>query len=156
MLIDILEQIGGSLAKIVYFTSSADREGGRLHFKKIETEKIDECIDFIADLVADARLLTPENTNYVLKATGGGAYLFFDKLQERLPGVIIQKEDEMDCLINGKQRCFYAVKDGITNVRLGLNFFITEIPYEVFTYNEQETDPMRFEEKTRDIYPYMV
>ncbi|CAO3608782.1 unnamed protein product [Mucor fragilis] len=134
----IAVDIGGSLAKIVYFTSSADREGGRLHFKKIETEKIDECIDFIADLVADARLLTPENTNYVLKATGGGAYLFFDKLQERLPGVIIQKEDEMDCLING------------------LNFFITEIPYEVFTYNEQETDPMRFEEKTRDIYPYML
>ncbi|KAL9536969.1 hypothetical protein MBANPS3_012206 [Mucor bainieri] len=134
----IAVDIGGSLAKIVYFTSSADREGGRLHFKKIETEKIDECIDFIADLVADARLLTPENTNYVLKATGGGAYLFFDKLQERLPGVTIQKEDEMDCLING------------------LNFFITEIPYEVFTYNEQETDPMRFEEKTRDIYPYML
>lgn len=39
---------------------------------------------------------------------------------------------------------------------IGLNFFITEIPYEVFTYNEQEEDPMRFEEKTRDIYPYMV
>ncbi|CEP10507.1 hypothetical protein [Parasitella parasitica] len=134
----IAVDIGGSLAKIVYFTSSPDRVGGRLHFKKIETEKIDECIDFIADLVADARVLTPENTNYVLKATGGGAYLFFDKLQERLPGVIIQKEDEMDCLING------------------LNFFITEIPYEVFTYNEQETDPMRFEEKTRDVYPYML
>jgi type II pantothenate kinase len=50
-------------------------------------------------------LLTPENTNYVLKATGGGAYLFFDKLQERLPGVTIQKEDEMDCLITGKQCC---------------------------------------------------
>ncbi|KAI8641254.1 pantothenate kinase [Parasitella parasitica] len=134
----IAVDIGGSLAKIVYFTSSPDRAGGRLHFKKIETENIDECIDFIADLVADARVLTPENTNYVLKATGGGAYLFFDKFQERLPGVVIQKEDEMDCLING------------------LNFFITEIPYEVFTYNEQETDPMSFEEKTRDIYPYML
>lgn len=41
-----------------------------------------------------------------------------------------------------------------TNIALGLNFFITEIPYEVFTYTEQE--PMRFEEKTRDIYPYML
>lgn len=48
-------------------------------------------------------------------------------------------------------------KDAISNSeKIGLNFFITEIPYEVFTYNEQETDPMRFEEKTRDIYPYMV
>lgn len=131
--------IGGSLAKIVYFTSSStDKSGGRLHFKKIETERIDECIDFVAELMADARLLSPDNTHFVLKATGGGAYLFYDKLEERLPGVIVQKEDEMDCLITG------------------LNFFITEIPYEVFTYNEQEPDPMRFEEKTRDIYPYML
>lgn len=51
--------------------------------------------------MADARLMTPDNTNLVLKATGGGAYLFYEKLQERLPGVIIQKEDEMDCLITG-------------------------------------------------------
>ncbi|KAI7900064.1 pantothenate kinase [Cokeromyces recurvatus] len=134
----IAVDIGGSLAKIVYFTSSADRAGGRLHFKKIETEKIDECIDFLADLMDDARLLAPKNTPLVLKATGGGAYLFFDKLKNKLPGVIIQKEDEMDCLITG------------------LNFFITEIPFEVFTYNEQEQDPMQFEEKTRDIYPYML
>lgn len=52
--------------------------------------------------MADARPLTPENTSLVLKATGGGAYLFYDKLQARLPGVIVQKEDEMDCLITGK------------------------------------------------------
>ncbi|KAI8985135.1 pantothenate kinase [Pilobolus umbonatus] len=130
--------IGGSLAKIVYFTSSRRRKGGRLHFKKVETEKIDECIDFLAELMTDARLLTPDNTNLVLKATGGGAYLFYDKLQKALPGVIIQKEDEMDCLITG------------------LNFFIAEIPYEVFTYNEQEVDPMHFEEKTKDIFPYML
>lgn len=52
--------------------------------------------------MADARLLSPDNTHFVLKATGGGAYLFYDKLEERLPGVIVQKEDEMDCLITGK------------------------------------------------------
>lgn len=85
----------------MYFTSSGDSAGGQLHFKKIETEKIDECIDFVAALMADARLLTTTTTNLVLKATGGGAHLFYNKLQERLPGVIIQKEDEMDCLITG-------------------------------------------------------
>jgi type II pantothenate kinase len=37
---------------------------------------------------------------------------------------------------------------------IGLNFFITEIPYEVFTYSE--TNPMQFEERTQDLYPYMV
>ncbi|OBZ88905.1 Pantothenate kinase [Choanephora cucurbitarum] len=135
----IAVDIGGSLAKIVYFTSSAkDRSGGRLHFKKIETEKIDECIQFLAELLADARLLKPEDKSLVLKATGGGAYLFEEKLKAQLPDVVIQKEDEMECLITG------------------LNFFITEIPYEVFTYNEQESDPMQFEQKTRNVYPYMV
>lgn len=44
-------QIGGSLAKMVYFTSSADIKGGRLNFKKFETEKIDECIEFVAALM---------------------------------------------------------------------------------------------------------
>ncbi|KAI8875767.1 pantothenate kinase [Backusella circina FSU 941] len=130
--------IGGSLAKLVYFTSAADRKGGRLHFKKFETDKIDECIDYVAELMSDARLLAPKEANLVLKATGGGAYLFFDKLEEKLPGVIVQKEDEMDCLITG------------------LNFFITEIPYEVFTYNEQENDPMHFEARNNDVYPYML
>ncbi|KAI9495981.1 pantothenate kinase [Zychaea mexicana] len=133
----IAVDIGGSLAKIVYFTSSADRKGGRLHFKKFETDKIDECIDFIAELVEDARHIA--TTEQVLKATGGGAHLYHDKLSKRLPGIVVQKEDEMECLITG------------------LNFFITEIPYEVFTYNEQvDKNPMQFEEMTQAIYPYML
>lgn len=36
----------------------------------------------------------------------------------------------------------------------GLDFFITEIPREVFTYSE--TDPMHFEEPRSDIYPYLL
>jgi len=131
----IAVDIGGSLAKIVYFTSSNDIKGGRLHFKKFETEKIDECLEFIAELVKDARQINGR-TEQVVKATGGGAYLFQDKITKRLPGVTIQKEDEMECLING------------------LNFFITEIPYEVFTYSE--INPMQFEERTQDLYPYML
>lgn len=39
---------------------------------------------------------------------------------------------------------------------VGLSFFITEIPYEIFTYNELDADPIRFEEKSKDVYPYMV
>ncbi|CAO3652491.1 unnamed protein product [Cunninghamella echinulata] len=75
----------------------------------------------------------------VLKATGGGAHLYYEKLKSQLPGVEIQKEDEMECLITG------------------LDFFITEIPYEVFTYDEQESDPMQFETTTTtQIYPYIL
>lgn len=36
----------------------------------------------------------------------------------------------------------------------GLDFFITEIPREVFTYSE--TDPMHFAEPRSDIYPYLL
>lgn len=36
----------------------------------------------------------------------------------------------------------------------GLDFFITEIPNEVFTYSE--TDPMHFAEARADIYPYLL
>ena len=38
----------------------------------------------------------------VLKATGGGSHLYYDKLSKRLPGIVVQKEDEMECLITGK------------------------------------------------------
>lgn len=36
----------------------------------------------------------------------------------------------------------------------GLDFFITEIPEEVFTYSEE--DPMAFAEPRTDIYPYLL
>lgn len=68
-------------------------------------------------------------------ATGGGAHKYYDKIREAL-GVDIYREDEMECLI------------------VGLDFFITEIPEEVFTYSDEE--PMRFTETPPDIYPYLV
>lgn len=40
----------------------------------------------------------------VLKATGGGSHLYYDKLSKRLPGIVVQKEDEMECLITGRLR----------------------------------------------------
>lgn len=37
---------------------------------------------------------------------------------------------------------------------IGLDFFITEIPCEVFTYSE--TEPMHFAEPRADVYPYLL
>ena len=68
-------------------------------------------------------------------ATGGGAYKFYDKMKHVL-GVEVLREDEMECLI------------------MGLDFFITEIPDEVFTYTDP--DPMHFEEPRANIYPYLL
>ena len=71
----------------------------------------------------------------VVIATGGGAYKYYDEMKKVL-GVEVLREDEMQCLI------------------MGLDFFITEIPQEVFIYSE--TDPMPFQEPRLDIYPYLL
>lgn len=68
-------------------------------------------------------------------ATGGGAFKFYGQMKNVL-GVEVLREDEMECLI------------------MGLDFFITEIPREVFTY--ADPDPMRFEEPRVNIYPYLL
>lgn len=68
-------------------------------------------------------------------ATGGGAYKYYDEMKKVL-GVEVLREDEMECLI------------------MGLDFFITEIPREVFTYTDP--DPMHFEEPRADVYPYLL
>lgn len=160
----IAVDIGGSLAKIVYFTSNQSinnsqedlgpqfnkkivnngqldeitdgsisldpNQGGRLNFYKIETERIDEFIEFIS------KLLKFYNKKIHIMATGGGSVKFYDRLKKEL-NVQVSKEDEMECLIRG------------------LDFFITEIPNEVFLYTEQ--NPMEFVNHSKSaIYPYLL
>ncbi|CAM9019306.1 unnamed protein product [Wickerhamomyces anomalus] len=158
----IAVDIGGSLAKIVYFTSNQSinnsqedlgpqinkkiisngesnnnenstdisDSGGRLNFYKIETERIDEFIEFIA------KLIKFYNKKIHIMATGGGSIKFYDRLKKDL-NVQVSKEDEMECLIRG------------------LDFFITEIPNEVFLYTEQ--NPMEFVNHSKNIiYPYLL
>ncbi|KKY19739.1 putative pantothenate kinase [Phaeomoniella chlamydospora] len=130
--------IGGSLAKLVYFSREPGslQGGGRLNFLSFETDRIDLCIDFILQLKQKQLKLNGSNPHELcVMATGGGAYKFYDKMKEIL-GVDILREDEMECLI------------------IGLDFFITEIPNEVFTYSE--TDPMAFVEARPDVYPYLL
>ncbi|KAK4350521.1 hypothetical protein RND71_029834 [Anisodus tanguticus] len=113
--------IGGSLIKLIYFSRHADRQvddrrkrrvkerlgvsngnrrsfpilGGRLHFVKFETSKINECLDFIH--------------SKQLHCGGGGAYKFADLFKERL-GVGIEKEDEMNCLVAGANFLLKAIR----------------------------------------------
>jgi type II pantothenate kinase len=41
-------------------------------------------------------------------------------------------------------------------VQPGLDFFITEIPNEVFTYSDADAEPMQFAEARPDVYPYLL
>ncbi|OGE54291.1 hypothetical protein PENARI_c006G06326 [Penicillium arizonense] len=132
--------IGGSLAKLVYFTRELDTadNGGRLNFINFETHRIDICIDFIRQLKEEHEKRNGSTQEGLcVVATGGGAFKFYDKLKEALD-VNILREEEMECLI------------------IGLDFFITEIPNEVFTYSDADTEPMRYAEARPDVYPYLL
>ncbi|KUJ07271.1 pantothenate kinase-like protein [Mollisia scopiformis] len=134
----IAVDIGGSLAKLVFFSREPhSREpGGRLNFMNFETDRIDDCVEFMKQLkVKQQKLNGSRPGELCIMATGGGAYKYYDKIRDAL-GVDVLREDEMECLI------------------IGLDFFITEIPREVFTYSE--TDPMHFELPHSDIYPYLL
>lgn len=131
-------QIGGSLAKLVYFSREAfsTEPGGRLNFTSFETDRIDDCIAFIRHLKEYQQTLNGSKPGQLtVVATGGGAYKYYEKVKDAL-GVDVVREDEMECLI------------------IGLDFFITEIPREVFTYSE--TDPMHFASPEENIYPYLL
>ncbi|CAN0830170.1 Pantothenate kinase 2 [Linum grandiflorum] len=161
--------IGGSLIKLVYFSRHEDRSrnyrramtlqeklgisngsrrsfpvlGGRLHFVKFETTKINECLEFISSKQlhccgVDAGNGLPgsaANRNAVIKATGGGAYKFTDLFKERL-GVSLDKEDEMDCLV------------------AGANFLLKAIRHEAFTHMEGQKEFVQID--GNDLFPYLL
>ncbi|KAF1987232.1 pantothenate kinase [Aulographum hederae CBS 113979] len=146
----IAVDIGGSLAKLVYFSHEHKslEAGGRLNFLKFETDKIDSCIDFMRQLKLRHEQLNGHpppgrpGGELCIMATGGGAFKFYDRIKDAL-GVEVLREDEMECLI------------------IGLDFFINEIPNEVFTYSEES--PMSFRPRpdpadplSPSIYPYLL
>ncbi|EKV19005.1 Pantothenate kinase, putative [Penicillium digitatum] len=132
--------IGGTLAKLVYFTREPDTvdNGGRLNFLNFETHRIDLCINFIRQLKEEHEKCNGSTREGLcVVATGGGAYKYYDRLKEEL-SVNILREEEMECLI------------------IGLDFFITEIPNEVFTYSDADAEPMQYAEARPDVYPYLL
>ena len=137
----VAADIGGSLAKVVYFSreNGDPKAGGRLHFLSFETDRIDECIEYLRVLQTRHKETNGSKaTELMVQATGGGAFKFYDRIKERL-GVEVEREDEMACLI------------------MGLDFFITEIPSEVFTYNDAEPDnAVEYQEARSDVYPYLL
>lgn len=148
--IHISVDIGGTLTKLVYFTTSNRKnvklKGGKLHFKDFQTENFKtDVLNFMLKLIKrsiDKEKLPP--ITYIL-ATGGGAHKFYDLMNKKfskskLPVKIIAK-DEMECLIKG------------------LDWLITKIPNEIFTY-DLHTNNTKFISSPythdQDIYPYLL
>ncbi|KAF5449903.1 hypothetical protein F2P56_030303 [Juglans regia] len=154
--------IGGSLIKLVYFSTSDDVDDetgrsateslsvyngnkkypvlkGRLHFAKFETTKIYDCLEFIQKnqlhLGGCQHLEASPIDKAVIKATGGGAYKYADLFQEKL-GICLDKEDEMDCLV------------------AGANFLLKGIHQEAFTYMDGQKEFVQIDHN--DLYPYLL
>jgi type II pantothenate kinase len=95
--------------------------GGSLNFERFETDNIDECIDFIRQLIERSAHVNSVSIEQMrsgvnIVATGGGAHKFNDLFREQL-GIEVVKEDEMECLIEGLK-------------------FITLIPNEVYYFSD--------------------
>lgn len=106
-----MSKIGGSLAKLVYFSREAhSREpGGRLSFMNFETDRIDDCVKFMKQLqVKQQKLNGSRPGDLCVMATGGGAYKYYDNIKEAL-GVDVIREDEMECLIIGTFHLFHEI-----------------------------------------------
>ncbi|KAG2636425.1 hypothetical protein PVAP13_2NG449600 [Panicum virgatum] len=160
--------IGGSLIKLVYFSRHAELStedkrkistkrrlgmfnggrrsypilGGRLHFVKFETGKLNECLDFISSkqllrggVDSPSWRSGAQPDNIVIKATGGGAYKYADLFKERL-GVSLEKEDEMDCLVSGA------------------NFLLKAIRHEAFTHMDGHKEYVQIDQN--DLFPFLL
>jgi len=141
--------MGGSLVKIVYFSPDSEKStgaqtyasplmgGGRLHFRKFETSKLDQCMNFIEQ----KRLhLGAEGGKAVVKATGGGAFKNSKAFQNRF-GIQLQKEDEMKCAV------------------AGANFLLQTIRDEAFTFFEGQKDFVVHKDGVQggdDLFPYLL
>lgn len=72
-----------------------------MNFHNFETDRIDDCIEFIRHLKEKQLGLNGSHPSELcVMATGGGAYKFYDKIRDAL-GVDVLREDEMECLIIG-------------------------------------------------------
>lgn len=96
--------------------------GGSLNFERFETDNIHDCVDFIQALIERSALINhvpieEMRRGVKIMATGGGAHKFYDLFKDTLQ-VEVQREDEMECLIEGLK-------------------FITLIPDEVYYFSDE-------------------
>jgi len=96
--------------------------GGSLNFERFETDNSEECVTFIQSLIERSAELNGVSIEEMRKgvkimATGGGAHRFFELFSDDLH-VEVQREDEMECLIEGLK-------------------FITLIPDEVYYFSDE-------------------
>lgn len=147
--VHISVDIGGTLTKLVYFTASEQsgaQNGGKLHFRDFQTGNFEQdVLPFMIRLIRRSIGTKGRPPITYIMATGGGAHKFYKLMnatfhKRKLPMHIVKK-DEMECLIHG------------------LDWLITKIPNEIFTY-DLARDSIRFITSPytaqEQIYPYLL
>lgn len=156
--------IGGSLIKIVYFSTNSkcstndeaptlpkERQevpngnlnhhilSGGLHFVKFETSKIEDCINFLSSKKFQQCGSQCHHSHAVdkikIKATGGGAFKFADLFKEKL-GITLDKVEEMESLV------------------AGANFLLKAVNHEAYTYIGGRKEYVQIDQN--DLYPYLL
>lgn len=141
--------VGGTLTKIIYFKIDKlignKKNGGKLYFKKIETEKFEQdVLSFIVDFIIKSLNSELYHPIKYLMITGGGGLKFYqiikNTFEKKLLKVKIIVLDEMDCLVKG------------------LNWLVTTVPNEVFEYDlvkrSRKISKTIFDHKK--LYPYLL
>uniref|UniRef100_A0A183SPD6 4'-phosphopantetheine phosphatase n=1 Tax=Schistocephalus solidus TaxID=70667 RepID=A0A183SPD6_SCHSO len=112
-------------------------EGHKLCFIKFETRFIEACLDFIRDNIMPD--VVNKHQKLVGRVTGGGAFKFLNTITTKLPGITIEREDEMESLVRG------------------CAFLLRNIPDEVFTYDKRAEPAHIFLSSCMvDTYPFLL
>ena len=126
--------IGGSLVKLAYFVRNPlESGGGKLRFEKFETSRIEDCMEFIERKSLHKRKNSEKPIR--VKATGGGAFKYAEVFRNRL-GIILEREDEMACMV------------------AGCNFLLQAVRNEAFQYESRSVEFKDIDPGT--VYPYLL
>ncbi|KAI8320013.1 fumble-domain-containing protein [Martensiomyces pterosporus] len=164
--------IGGSLAKVVYLTTSGGHDqGGRLHFTAFETDNVEKCVAFIRTLLTTQTVEKSEDSEQdteppLVQVQESSSAETSEAEWERPNGANEEARGPVIRATGGGAHRFrellgrelgvkIEVEDEMESLTTGLNFLIREVTDEVFTYSENA--PMQFENPTTDeMFPYML
>ncbi|PVV02044.1 hypothetical protein BB560_003514 [Smittium megazygosporum] len=179
----IAVDIGGSMAKIVYFTTNPGLRGGRLNFEAFETDKIDNLISFMESLIrkklefpisnfsiqqnSSNNLQDLLNVNS-LKELGASPQPSSTLTEPQTETLIDSPRHEKPVIkatgggahlfrktIEEKLNVDVQTEDEMECLITGLNFFIHEVADEIFSYQENE-NPVFESIQKEDMFPYIL
>ncbi|KAK9060242.1 hypothetical protein SSX86_020946 [Deinandra increscens subsp. villosa] len=171
--------IGGSLIKMVYFSTSREKSidktqnsssednlhSGRLYFVKFETSKIVECLDFISSKLLHCRgmhldlIFSNSYCNYALMSILHYGFPASDNTTIKLIFSIMVKATgggafKFADLFKEKLGISLDKVDEMGSLVSGANFLLKSVQSEAFTYENGQRNYVQLDHN--DLYPYLL